>query len=66
MAVNLGASYHGIAAVEELGDVSSKVLLQDKRTAWMQVDIVERAVLEVKDEVVQDDKLATILDFLLN
>jgi len=32
----------------------------------MQVDVVKRTVLEVKDEVVKDDKLAAILDFLVN
>jgi len=32
----------------------------------MQVYVVERAVLEVEDEIVQDNKLTAILYFLLD
>lgn len=54
-------SFHAVAAVEELADVSSDVMSQHELATWMVLD--ERS--DVQDETIQDHKLLSFLDSLV-
>lgn len=54
-------SLEAVTSVEELANVTSDVLLENKAATR----VVNGVFLNVKDKVVQDDKLAALLDFTL-